>query len=218
MALTAHRPLDFCSDKGWSIGNPAGKQAIVVNQDILDHDQKEHRERQPFTREEVKQILNYCRKESLTFWEFATLAGYELGLRLGGICNLEWECFRKQGVIVVNTRKRDKRLELPISERLAQLATEIPVTDPKFLFPEQREKLLDVEKRAALSMQFKRICEKLGIEGKSFHSLRHAAATTKFQKADKETLAKKLAENLTLDQIAALLGHSQTKTTKGYVH
>ena len=67
-------------------------------------------------------------------------------------------------------------------------------------------------------MQFKRICEKVGIEGKSFRSLRRHAAIKKFKAADKETLAKKLAESLTLDQIASLLCHSSNRTTKGYVH
>lgn len=210
--------FDFCSDKGWSIGNPAGKQAVTVNTDILDHNQKEHAVRQPFTDEEIKSILNYCREHNLLFWRLAVSFSRELGLRLGDICNLEWECFMKPGLLVVHTRKTDKRLELPITERLVQLATEIPVADPKFIFPEQRRILLEVKQRAALSMQFGRILRKLGIKGKSFHSLRHTAATTKFKKLDKETLAKKLAETLSLDQIASLLGHSNTKTTKGYVH
>ena len=52
----------------------------------------------------------------------------------------------------------------------------------------------------------------------SSRSLRHMAATQKHAKADKDALAKKLAESLTPGQIASLLGHSETKTTKGYVH
>jgi integrase len=70
----------------------------------------------------------------------------------------------------------------------------------------------------ALSVQFARLCERLKIYGKSFHGLRHFKATQEFGKASKDKLAKKLAETLTLEQIATLLGHASTKTTKGYVH
>ena len=66
--------------------------------------------------------------------------------------------------------------------------------------------------------RFKRVCEKVGIHAKSCHCFRHAAVTTRFQEADKATLARKLVDNPSLDEIAALLGHSSSKTTKGYVH
>jgi integrase len=101
-----------------------------------------------------------------------------------------------------------------------QLVTEIPVLDAQYIFPEQREIHRSPERRSGLCVQFKRLLQAAGITdaNKSFHSLRHMAATQKFAKADKNALAKKLAENLTLEQIAALLGHSETKTTQGYVH
>jgi integrase len=69
-----------------------------------------------------------------------------------------------------------------------------------------------------LSMQFLRLCEKLGIKGKSFHCLRHTVATSKFAKADKAALAKKLVDALSLEEIAALLDHKSTAKTKGYIH
>jgi integrase len=88
----------------------------------------------------------------------------------------------------------------------------------KYLFPEQRATILDQARRATLSTQFTRLCERQDIKGKSFHCLRHSVATSKFPKADKAALAKKLVDNLSLEEISALLGHSSTKTTKGYVH
>jgi integrase len=69
-----------------------------------------------------------------------------------------------------------------------------------------------------LLVQFARLCERLKIYGMSFHSLRHYKATQEFGKAGKDKLAKKLAEVLTPEQIASLLGHSNTKTTKEYAH
>jgi integrase len=153
--------------------------------------------------------------QRLVFWQFAVRTADELGLRLGDICNLEWECFSKPGHITLWTDKTRKRLDHPISDALADLVTEIPVEDGKHMFPEQRTFNRDPRKRAYLSTQFSRILGRVGITGKSFHSIRHGTATNEFNKADKDALAKRLAEHLTLGQIAQLLGHSSTKTTKG---
>jgi hypothetical protein len=43
-------------------------------------------------------------------------------------------------------------------------------------------------------------------------------ATSRFAKADKASLAKKLADALTPEEISKLLGHSNTKTTERYLH
>jgi len=132
--------------------------------------------------------------------------------------SLEWDAFGKVGVVIVTKNKRNKQLELPISPELADLVTTVPVISAKYLFPEQRALIVDVQRRAVLSMHFKRICERLGIKGKSFHCLRHSVATSRFAKADKAALAKKLVDNLSLEEIVALLGHSSTDVTKGSVH
>jgi integrase len=260
--------FQFCSSRGWSIGNPA--QEAVVRKDTLDHHQLEPAVREPFTPGEIAAILQECEPRFVVqviypdktkvlyegpddkeaerlrvaaerelaalakgqpnaarvvleprgdiFWHFAVSAASELGLRLGAICQLEWDCFAKEEVVSITKHKRHKRLQLPISPRLADLLTTVPCIDDKYLFPEQRGLIVDPQRRAGLSMQFKRLCERLGIKGKSFHCLRHTVATSKFAKADKAALAKKLVDNLSLEEIAALLGHSSTKTTRGYVH
>jgi integrase len=94
--------------------------------------------------------------------------------------------------MTVWTSKKSKRLELPISKELQQLVTEIPVLDAQYIFPEQREINRSPERRSGLCFQFKRLLQAAGITdaNKSFHSLRHMAATQKFAKAGKETLAK----------------------------
>ena len=66
----------------------------------------------------------------------------ELGLRLGDICKLEWECFTTAGKIIVHTDKSNKRLELPINGELSELVTQIPVEDGTYLFPEQRQTII----------------------------------------------------------------------------
>jgi len=71
---------------------------------------------------------------------------------------------------------------------------------------------------APAATTLRRMCERVGIKGKTFHSIRHYKATRAFAKMDKETLVKKLAECLSMDQIATFLGHANKRTTKGYVH
>jgi integrase len=60
--------------------------------------------------------------------------------------------------------------------------------------------------------------ERLEIEDKSFHSLRHYFSCTKYNKFDKEGPAMKLAASLSLEEIASLLGHQNKNTTKSYLH
>lgn len=206
----------FCAARGWCIIDPS--MDVDIRMDGLSHSQKERNERKPFTKEELAKITAELERRGDVFWQFAVAANLETGMRLGDVCQLEWECFTEPGKIAVWTDKRNKRLELKVSEKLMRLVTEIPVSSPKYLFPEQRECNADVKRRAALSMQFKRICESLDIEGKSFHCLRHTFATQKFQGKSKSDLAKRLADALSIEEISQLLGHSKAGTTKGYIH
>jgi integrase len=201
---------------------------------VMSHEQKEQAEKAPFTDEEVKQILSALRHDwtlaqsgkhelfhhapTVLFWLVAVKVAQETGLRLSDIAQLEWRCFGEADKLVVWTEKTNKRMEHKISESLQNLIGEVPVNDPEYVFPEQRAIIRDVAKRSLLSVQFKRLLERLGIEGKSFHSMRHYKATHAFAKLDKDDLAKKLAASLSMSQIAALLGHSDKKTTKTYLH
>ena len=152
-----------------------------------------------------------------TFWRFAVKLSRETGLRLSDVCNLEWGCF-SAGKVAVWMEKTDQRIEHEISEDLQDMVTQIPVTHDKYLFPEQHATITSVKRRALLSVQFKRLCERLDIAGKSFHCLRHAKATTEFHHANKDQLAAALADALTVGQIQQLLGHASAKTSKGYIH
>jgi integrase len=98
------------------------------------------------------------------------------------------------------------------------MVTQIPMSSPTHLFPEQHQIITDVRRRSLLSVQFARICERVGITSRSFHCIRHTAAGEKYRSLGKEDLAKRLAENLSMAQIKSLLGHSSAKTTRGYVH
>jgi len=114
--------------------------------------------------------------------------------------------------------KTNRRIEHKLPTELETMVTQIPVVSSKYLFPEQQQIITDVRRRSLLSVQFKRICERLGIIGRSAHCLRHTAASDKYRSLGKADLAKRLAETLSIAQIKQLLGHSSSKTTRSYLH
>lgn len=192
----------FCAHRRWS-GNPAA--LVGVSYDGLSHEQKERKQVQSFTAAEVKRLLAHFAKEANIFWQFATMLSNETGLRLGDIAQLEWACFSKQGKITVWTDKRNKRVDdLPLSEDLQELLAKVPVLHERYAFPEQRQVYLDHARRAGLSMQFSRHCAACGIEGKSFHSLRHGFVKEQRRLGRTDT------------DIAVMVGHSSPITTGGY--
>jgi integrase len=154
----------------------------------------------------------------LEFWQCAVQIASETGLRLGDIALLEWKSFEKAGRLVKHTSKTTQRVDVPISDEVIALITKIPASHDRYIFPHQAEVQRDVKRRSLMSVQFGRLCKSVGIEGKSFHCIRHTVATDKLKASNKEELARRLAESLSLKEIAALLGHSNTKTTKRYTH
>lgn len=195
----------FACAKGWSPTDPSALTRVRMN--ILSHEQKEKGERIPFSELEVKHMLAMLEKEEKDpFWMFAIAASFYLGLRLGDICQLEWSCFKKPGHIIVWTDKRDRRVSLKLPKPVADIVSTLNVGSKTHLFPSQMRMVLDPTRRAALSVQFKRLCERYGVRGKSFHCLRHSCLTN-WHRA-----------GLSLEQIAEDAGHSDTKTTEGYIH
>jgi integrase len=158
------------------------------------------------------------KQTELIFWLFAVRCSAQTGLRLSDVAGLEWRCFADPGKIVVWMDKTNRRIEHKLSPELEELVAQIPMTSQKHLFPDQHKIISDVKRRSLLSVQFKRICDSLDIKGKSFHCTRHAAASEKYHEIDKDDLAKRLAESLSMSQIKQLLGHSSVNTSKFYVH
>lgn len=222
----------FCAHQGWIVSDPS--RLVELDYSVMSLEQKEATEKQPFTDEEVKLLLAALSRDwklvetkkhvlfddgqVVLFWLVAVSVAKETGLRISDIAQLQWKSFQEAGKLITWTEKTNRRMELPITKELHALISEVPVNDPDYVFPEQRAIIRDVARRSGLSVQFARLCGRLGIEDRSFHSLRHYKATHAFKVINKATLAAKLAETLSMEQIAALLGHASSKTSKGYIH
>lgn len=197
----------FCSNMGWIQGNPAN--LVRIDYSLMDHEQKETLKKPCFTDKEVAFLEMATRSGASCedyFWHAAVIIGRYTGLRLGDICCLEWDCLSlNPGYLTVWTRKRDKRVSLPIEEKpLIEAIASLRKADPKFIFPEERQIILS-PRHTVMSMRFASLCRACGIEGKSFHCLRSSYITD----------AKK--KGLPMEHIAQCVGHGNVRETWGYV-
>ena len=198
--------LDFCYNKGWMLGRPANLSRVKM--DMLTHLQKETMHRKSMDEGDIKAII----KEAGPFWKMATFLASETGLRLGDVCSLEWSCF-DGNYVTVWTDKRDKRVKVKVPDDVINSLCDIQVTDPVYIFPDRRETYKDRNRRAGLSVQFKRLCCQVAdvsgrddLKNKSFHGLRSYYAKTNKDKGK------------ALEDIAKDMGHSSTKTTEVYIN
>ena len=199
--------FDFISAKAYYVGNPA--KLVRVRMKNLTHEQKEPAPRVPFTEREFRHMV----KHTEGFWKAAILLSYWTGLRISDVACLEWASLLPDEVVVW-TRKSETRVALPINDpligggELRGLFFELMENNhhPQYVFPEERKVALDPTKRARHSVYFGRMLVEFGIEGKSFHCLRHSFAT-RLAKAGK-----------TIEEVGRVLGHSGTEVTKGYIH
>lgn len=190
-----------CAAEGYLLGNPAS--VVRVKYHGLTFEQKEPRQRAPFTAAELRLLQ---RADLSVFWRTAVFLSLEYGLRLSDVAQLEWDSFARADAVVIWTDKRDRRLELPRVAGLDAVLAEVPRRNSRRLFPGEHALMGDPTRRATLSVYFGRILERLGITGKSFHCLRHTFATRRAALGD------------TVDQIRLKMGHVSSVTTERYIH
>lgn len=185
--------------KGFTAANPAA--LVKIKFAGLSFQQKEGKTREPFTEAEMQKL----RSLEDPFQRTLVLLGEHYGLRLSDVAQLERAALGRD-TITVWTDKRDKRLRLPLVPEVRDHLHSLPVTDPVYFFPKEREIAIDTALRSKLSLYFGRAVQRLGIDGKSAHCLRHTFATRRAG----------LGESI--DEIREKLGHSSAATTAGYVH
>ena len=200
----------FASAAGYCMGNLA--QRVTVRKRDLLFVHAEPKEVQPITAEEYAKIM--ASPKAAKFWRWSTAIAYWLGLRISDVACLEWAAV-KSDCVIIHTRKRGGRVELSLDEplygggelrRIFDEIREHGERDDTFCFPAQREKALDPTKRAQLSWGYIRVLKRCGIEGKSFHGLRHAFAT-RLESAGRP-----------IEEIRDAMAHAHEETTAGYVH
>jgi len=216
---------EFLAGKGWMTGNPS--KLVKVNTRRLLHPQREPRARRIITTEEFDRFQTYLetfigtargynaipRRENARWWTLASALSFWCGLRLGDVCNLQWDSFTG-GELVVWTEKRDVRVAIPLwhpsigDSRLIHLLELVEVKDGVYLFPEQKERNEDRYRRSGLSKDFTTWFHRAGFKGPGycFHSLRHSFVTR---------LAK---EGWSLEDIGRVVGHANEETTGIYDH
>jgi len=222
----------FATIKQLTKANPAA--LVRVKMENLKHAQKEPRQKTIFKdsdlarlikhvdekitplEERLVKIKNHSRAHyapvvekkiaDLRFWRSAIVIARYTGLRLGDIAQLEWAAFGTPGNIIVWTDKRDRRVNLLVAPELQKAIATIEFEDASWCFPKHRDTVRDPKRRAGLSMQFDRLCKAAGLKGHTFHDWRHTYATDCKRKG------------IPMPHISTNLGHTDTKTTIGYIH
>jgi len=207
--------LRYCADMGITRGNVAGAGRVGVQHRALSQQQREPKKIQPFTAAEVERIL----ANTEGWWHWAVGIANATGMRLGDICQLEHTSLEVPGHIIVHLDKSDRRVCLPVNDQvtpgLAGILAEIPLSalssqlsaPSPYLFPEAKAQYDDIASgRPKFSVYFGRELARLGIAGRSFHSLRHTA------------ISRWHRIGFNPEQCADYAGHGSSKVTKGYIH
>lgn len=135
-------------------------------------------ERDPMTEPEVNALLNHFTDIGQKSWFYATLCGWETGLRLGDVASLRWaEVDQVERTITrkpLKTRRFGKSVTVPISERLLQAMQACPRYEPagaEWVAPLMAQKH-KWDGHKTLSLEFARHAARIGVD-KTFHQLRH---------------------------------------------
>ena len=240
MRLFALRSLfQYLCANNYCAGNPAAIVKVRRDRRIVGHAQQETKHIRPFTAGEYHALVTHfanqirhieklfredrrdpkihkpaSRLDWMRFFKFATVFSWEIGLRLGDICQLEWACFSNPGEIVVHTDKRDVRIAVPMSDPMRDELSQLEGHDLDYLFPKQRELILS-RNRAQPSEYFRKELRAVGIEGKSFHALRHTCVRR--IKKELEQSGENLSFQEILRRIGRVVAHSHQDSTKLYL-
>lgn len=218
----------FCrwaNTRGMLFGNPAGNIKRVKRVE-LPHHLKEVIPYEPMTDKEIATILKAAderldllkyRSEKSTFpgyWDDmaggikflrkAIVIANRSGLRLHDVCCMEWDTFSEEGFMIVWTAKRHKRVRIPLPPEIAAIIKDTPKTHPRWVFPWAAANYF-AHRGNTVKTILSELMKKLGIKGKSFHSLR-------------VTYARRCAaEGVPTPHLSFMLAHSNTNQTKHYL-
>lgn len=197
----------YANGKGFSSGNPM--ELCRVRYRDLTVAQLEKKAVAPIIESEYQTILAAFSDE----WRDWVILSYCTGMRLGDCVMFQYESVTPQHVIVYPRKSRiGKRLALPVAEphifrpELADLVQRLTARrDPTtpYCWPLAMSAFLKDQQR--FSLAFTKEVGRLGIRGKSFHSLRRGF------------IVRLNEAGITMEQIAQWVGHSSTEQTAHYI-
>lgn len=206
--------LKFCLNRGWIAVNPA--LDVSVNVDQLTQEQLTDKESIPFTDDEIKKIVRETDKDD--FWHAATIIARDTGLRLFNVATLEWSSLASTRLRVFTT-KGESVVDCEMTPDMRALFDRWPRSQSRYIFPPQAASIT-VGGPSTLSQQFRRLCVRLGIEGKSFNCLRHSFAMRQMVGVTDAKL-KMLADLIgvgSVDEVRMMLGHAKASMTLRYLN
>jgi integrase len=125
--------------------------------------EEESAERETFTLDEIKKLLNAARSD----WRGAILFSYYTGVRLGDTANMKWSAISVSRRSVTFTPKKTKRqkkaLEIPLHPDLEKELLRKPGVGAAPLFPSLAGR--DTGGAHGLSAEFADIMQKAGVQG-----------------------------------------------------
>ena len=209
--------LDFCSARGLVTYNPARQVDVKVEK--LSQAQRLTTERLPFSDEEIEKILSSLQPGD--FWHAAVLVALDTGLRLKDVALLERASLKGSKLRVATSKASagaNPVVEHELSERTLQSLDAVPAEHRTYFFIREgcNMKVAPAVEQSRLSQQFRRLCISLGIDGKSFHGMRHTFAMRR-ERERRLGIFQEMAKELALRGVQADLGHASQATTKIYL-
>jgi integrase len=179
-----------------------------------------------FTADEISKLVNVATGD----WKGVILVGYFTGARLKDVCNLRWSNVDlEKKIIIFRAAKTGQLVTVAIHPELEEhLLTRSTSNDPKtFLFPSLAGK--SGGGKSGLSMAFKRIMEKAGVEAgvarvkagakgrsfslRTFHSLRHSFISALANSGVSSELRRRLSGHAS-EEMHAVYTHHELETIR----
>lgn len=166
------RYFDWCVKRGYAKENP-------VNYDLLQKIIVVPADRQFFTVDNYRKVLDVCRVNPRPFWYGAVMVGWNTGLRISDVSMLAWDSIEAETEVMRiklwKVRRMNITVEIPIDPDLYDYLMELKKA-PKYpgnpyVFPDM---FGYYQIQPWLVGQFRTICNKAGLPDHSFHSLRHS--------------------------------------------
>lgn len=133
-----------------------------------------------------RQMLTACR--ACTNWQtqIAVRVSFYTGLRLGELLRVRVE---GDALVLADTKNGDRR-SIPVHPRIRHLLRHLPLPGPKI----------------TIQRAWFRACNRAGLEGVTFHTLRHSAAS------------EMINAEVDLYTVGQVLGHRDSRSTQRYSH